>query len=165
MFIVYKPHIHRLNGEEVRKVLDCIEEGDILLRSFVGYLSGMCTGGDWGHAALYVGSNNVIHALGDGIVVEDILTFCRTDSLAILRTNVDKSVKLKATGIARSLIGMPYDYDFLSSNKKYYCSEVISVCYEGIFYDDYETYMKRLVITPNGIYGSKRVSLIYEYRG
>ena len=54
MFLVYRPDIHRVRGKDVRKVLEAIMSGDMILRRFDQYLNTICTPGFWGHASQYV---------------------------------------------------------------------------------------------------------------
>lgn len=51
-----------------------MQRGDILLRRYDGYVNTLFTPGFWGHAALCVSANDVIHAVGVGVVREDLMT-------------------------------------------------------------------------------------------
>ena len=86
-WFVYKPHHYIMSGPDVRRILDAVQPGDILLRRFDGYVNTRCTPGFWGHGAFCVSKKDVIHAVGVGVIREDIITFCRTDSVALLRVN------------------------------------------------------------------------------
>ena len=85
LWISYHPELHKLKGHEIRRILGVLKKGDIMLRRWDGYLNTYLTPGFWGHAGLYVGDEKAIHALGQGVVKEDILDFCRADSLAVVR--------------------------------------------------------------------------------
>ena len=79
-WIVFRPSHHKVKGHEVRNIIDNLKKGDVLLRRYDGYLNTMFTPGFWGHAGLYIGDDRVIHAVGEGVIEEDILDFCRTGS-------------------------------------------------------------------------------------
>lgn len=161
-WLMYHPQLHRIKGWEARRVINSLQAGDVMVRRWNGYLNSFFTPGYWAHAGLYVGSNEVIHALGDGVVKEDILDFCRTDSIAVLRPSSGDAKA--AVEKAMTLIGRPYDYGFRSGNAKYYCSELCDVCYENMFKADYSVVAGNHVLTPGGIYGSARVVKIIEFR-
>jgi uncharacterized protein YycO len=158
MFIVYKPDQHRLKGDKIREILNTIQPGDILLRRFDSYLNTILTPGFWGHAGLYIGNNSIIHSIGKGVIEEDILNFCRTDSLAVLNANVIFKVKNNAIKNIKKLKGSKYDFKFNSNDDKYYCTELIDVVYNGIFYKDYKKIMSNYILTPDGIYDSIKVT-------
>ena len=107
MFVLYDPGSYKVKGEDMREVIEVIEPGDILLRAYDNYLDGYFIPGYFSHAGLYVGkvaeddkklirtregeklfrtgSQMVIHAMAEGVFMEDILNFCRCDRMAILR--------------------------------------------------------------------------------
>jgi len=106
LFMVYDPGSYKVKGYQARQVLDIIQPGDILLRGYDNYLDGFFIPGKFSHAGLYVGEvtdkdfrkvskyNNelfhtgkqmVVHAMAEGVFIEDILDFCRTDRMIILR--------------------------------------------------------------------------------
>jgi uncharacterized protein YycO len=141
-FILFGDSHYKMKGENVRRVLDVLREGDVLLRRYDHYLGGMLTPGFWTHAGLYVGQNNVIHMLADGITKDDILTFCRTDHVAVLRAVGDDYDKYYAVKKAKMLYDadIEYDYDFTSENQDLYCTELVWMCYgehPSIIFDKY----------------------------
>lgn len=120
MFIVYDPGSYRIKGPELRKILDLLKPGDILLRGYDNYLDGKFIGGTFSHAAFYYGEATdqkdrplaranasvegesdcftpgqqmVVHSMAEGVFMEDILTFARCDKLAILRLPEQLSLK------------------------------------------------------------------------
>jgi len=166
-WVVYRPDIHRVRGEQVRKVLDIIRPGDILLRRFDGYLNTIFTPGFWGHAGVKVSGNDVVHAISKGVTREDILNFCRCDAICVLEPYTatlkqrDDAVQ-KAEELAEKNI--PYDFEFSSNNETYYCTELVSVIYNSIFLDDYEEIAGNLILTPDGIRHSRSVRLKLEIK-
>ena len=166
-WITYKPAHHKVKGYEVRKVFDVIKDGDILLRRYDGYLNTMFTPGFWGHAGLYIGGNKVIHAVGVGVIKEDVLDFCRTDSVCVLRIKdshnhlIDRSIDIVSKMLDEKV---KYDYKFSDKNKLVYCTEMINMSFDGIFYDDYEEVASNFILTPDGIRYSRMVKLIMEIK-
>lgn len=119
--LVYDPGSYFMKGKDVRKVMSLVQPGDILLRKFKNYLNGPFIPGYFSHSALYVGpvkkaekktvtrdrgkkifqygKQMVIHALAEGVIIEDLLSFCRCDYLAVLRF----PKKIRCVSGARSL--------------------------------------------------------------
>ena len=165
-FFLYKPHVHKIKGHEIREIINNLKEGDILLRRLSRYLNTIFTPGFWGHAALYVGEGKVIHAVGEGVVYEDILDFCRCDSVCILRLDVSKFKVKKAIHKAKEYEKerTGYDYKFASNNGTVYCTELVDLCYTGIFAKDYEEELGNNILLPEGIYNSTLVTKVIEFK-
>jgi len=165
-WFVYRPDIHKVRGADVRRILDIVEPGDILLRRFDGYLNTIFTPGFWGHAGGYVGGNQMVHAVSQGTISEDILNFCRSDAICVLEVLV--SGEEKATAVQRlkdsSENCVPYDFDFSRKNQTAYCTERVDIAYGGIFYDDYVKKFGQLILMPDGIRNSKRVKVKLEVK-
>lgn len=179
MFMQYSPAHHKIKGFEVRSVIDVVEAGDILLRKYQGYLNDQFTPGFFSHGALYAGIQPIeyegvtkevpciIHAIGEGVVKEDILDFCRTDCLVVLRPKVSDDDKMIAINSALELeterVG--YDYVFAKDNGTVYCTELVDICYNGLFIDDYQKQISgHDILLPDGIYRSEFVSIVKEIR-
>ena len=159
MFIVYRPDIHRVRGEDVRKILILLQPGDILLRRFDQYLNTIFDGSFWAHAGLYVGDNQVVHSVSEGCVEEDILNFCRCDAVAILRRK-DGVTSQVSKALMLAKMHIPYDYDFNSANDDYYCTELVDVVNDHLFKDDYEMIGGNNILTPDGMFKSDKVDVI-----
>jgi hypothetical protein len=137
LFIVFGHTAYKMKGEDVRTVLDIIQPGDILLRRYDSYISGLMIPGYYTHAAVYVGDNNVVHMLGDGITKEDILTFTRCDSLAIIHCNeeqmINEAIEKANTSFGKGIVrkrGIQYDYNFdFSDDSRFSCTEFIDFIY------------------------------------
>ena len=107
MFVLYNPGSYLLKGKDIRKVISLVQPGDILLRKYRNYLSDPFIPGYFSHSGLYLGpvteddsihvpfkwrqnsfrpgDQMVIHGLAEGVLIEDLINFCRCDYLAILR--------------------------------------------------------------------------------
>ena len=135
MFVVIGGSVHyKVRGPQMRKVLETVRPGDVLLRRFSGYLGSLLVPGYWGHAAIYVGDGRVVHMLGGGIASEDILSFLRCDDVAILRHGSQTQAEA-AVGEALRLRSEGVEYDFLfslDSRERMYCTELVDRCYFGV---------------------------------
>ena len=161
MFIIYKPDIHRVRGKDIRNILNSVEPGDILLRRFDQYVNTLCTPGFFSHAGIFVGDNDVVHSVSSGCIREDLLNFCRTDAIAILRSkNLYSEAVNQAT--LMSQMNLPYDYEFSSTNESYYCTETVDVAHDHMFKNDYSVVAGNKLLTPDAIYNSNKVSLILQ---
>jgi len=152
---------YKVKGRETRVVADMLRTGDILLRRYRNYISGWFIPGYYTHVALYVGDNHVIHAIGKGVVKEDILTFLRTDEVAVLRVRADEKRVKTACDEAHNVLGAEYDFIFDSiDDKRFYCSELVKHCYEGLFDQPEESG----VIKPDVFIESDNADMIFESR-
>lgn len=164
-FLWYKPNHLKVKGPHVREVINNIKIGDILLRRFDGYLNTYLTPGFWGHAAVCdeddLLKQSVIHAVGEGVIREDILTFCRCDSICVLRVKdsklIDSAIKYFIEA-EKNRVG--YDYDYMDKNGKLYCTELVNEGYNHIFNDDMTQVYGRKVLTPDRIHISKEVDIV-----
>ncbi len=166
-WIIWHPLFHRVKGFEIRQILDIIKPGDILIRRNEGWLTAKAIPGYFMHAALYLGDNKVAHATTSGTGKEDILDFFRTDSVALLRsiTNLEQIKKAILLGKKMANEHIPYDFEFKDKNGKVYCTEFINICYEGLFNSDYtKDAGGGNSIIPDGLYNSKKVKKIIEFR-
>ena len=107
MFLIYDPGGYEIKGPAVREVMNAVRPGDILVRGYKTYLDSYFIPGYFNHAGLYLGEvaprdldrvrlhagrsqfrageQMVIHALAEGVLMEDLLNFCRCDYMAVLR--------------------------------------------------------------------------------
>jgi uncharacterized protein YycO len=168
MFIHYKPKFHKVKGHQIRKLLSYLNKGDILLRRFDGYLSTFAIKGFWSHAGIYIGDDRVIHALGQGVTEEDILDFCRTDHLAVMRLSRDYVHYRSPSAVVSTAIemkGVPYDYDFnFKDRSSTSCTELVNLCYGEVFSSDMIKYNGEPVLFPDGLYNSSKLLLVTEFR-
>ncbi len=170
LFILYKPKLLKLKGFEIRQLLDNLEPGDILLRRTYGYLGSMFIPGFWSHSGLYVGNNNIIHAVGSGVIEEDILDFCRTDSMSILRIKdptlttshmLDMYISTAKYFVAQ---GVEYDYEMEPDDDQLYCTELVNTALCGLLDDDFNSTLHLKYITPDAIYNSNKLKLVIEFK-
>ena len=107
MFVIYAPRGYAVKGADCREAMVAVEPGDVLLRGYNDYLDGHFIPGYFSHAAIYVGEikpdelyeaegidagllfksgpQMVVHAKAEGVLCEDLLDFCRTDRMLVLR--------------------------------------------------------------------------------
>lgn len=132
MFITFGNTKYKMKGEDIRDVLNVIQPGDILLRRYDSFLTGLMIPGYYTHAAIYLGNNYIIHMLGKGIDKQDILTFMRCDKVAVIHCK-DKTKALKAMRTARALYLEKIEYDFafdFSDETRKSCTELIDFVYD-----------------------------------
>lgn len=131
-FVILWGDIHyKVKGPEMRRVTEMLRTGDIVLRRYNSYVSGMIIPGFWSHAGV-AGADKVIHAMEDGVIEEDILTFLRTDYVAILRPKISNDKKKEAYHKACEMIGKEYDFIFdTKDDRRMYCTELVLKCFDG----------------------------------
>ncbi len=125
----------QLKGKHYREVESLIRPGDIIIRRFEGYLDKILIPGFWNHAGIYIGKidnkqHQVIHAISDGVVVDDLIDFMRTDHMIVLRAPA--RLREKAISNAKKVIGSDYDFAFnFSDSLRFSCTELINYCYSN----------------------------------
>lgn len=158
--ILFGPSSYKVTGPDMRKVIDNVRIGDVLLRRYSNYLGSVVIKGHFSHAAIFVGANNVIHMLGDGIDKEDILTFLRCDDICVLRFKETEVIKNAVTNAYfYHQHGVDYDYDFdADCPEKFYCTEFIDFCF------DYpvKKSSKHKYIVPDDFLESEKFELVWR---
>lgn len=125
----------QLKGSHYRKLEPLIQPGDIIIRRFEGYVDKWLIPGWFNHAGIYIGSLNgqkhkIIHAISDGVIVDDLIDFMRTDHMIVLRAS--KGLQKEAIKRAKAAIGSEYDFAFdFNETLRFSCTELISHCYPG----------------------------------
>jgi hypothetical protein len=131
-FIMFGHTAYEMKGGDVQEVLNIIQPGDILLRRYNHYISGLLIPGYFTHSAIYIGSGKIIHMLGEGIDKQDILTFCRCDEVAIIHCNSEQINKIaikKAIGYFKDETEYDFSFDFLDETK-FSCTEFIDTIFD-----------------------------------
>lgn len=125
----------KLKGKHYREVEKLILPGDIIIRRFEGYVDKWLIAGWWNHAGIYVGdidgkNHQIVHAISDGVVVEDLVDFMRTDHMVVLVAPAE----LRDEAIRRAILAMGSDYDFafeFNDSLRFSCTELICHCYQN----------------------------------
>lgn len=166
LWFSYKPAFHKVKGTQIRSILNIIKEGDIIFRRYTGYLDTILMPSFWCHVALYIGDNKVIQALGSGVNNEDILDYCRCDSISLYRPKADVDQVNYALNKAKKLLedNITYDWKFVKGNNSVYCTELVNECYNNIFDKDYEIIAGNTILTPDGLSKSKLITFLIEFR-
>lgn len=117
-----------VNGYDVLNIMEFISPGDVLIRGYDDYVDGKFIPDENGysHAGLYVGNNEVIHAVSEGVSRLNVIDFCQCDRIMVLRPSSGQDEALK---LAENRIGLPYDFNYESDAGKLYCFELIANCY------------------------------------
>ena len=131
---------YQLKGEHYRRVMEIIQPGDILIRRFEGYVDKWLIPGFWNHAGVYIGDDEgkpaqVIHAVSEGVIQEDLLNFMRTDHMLILRAPSGKKGRKAKAAIekAKKVVGAPYDFGFdFADTHRFSCTELVAYCHPGL---------------------------------
>lgn len=159
-FLLYDPGSYLIKGDETRQVMKTLRPGDIVVRGYKNYLDGYFIPGFFSHVGLYLGDvpneDNIallpsaknqfyaegeqimVHAMAEGVFMEDLLNFCRCDYLLILRSSKITQDNVN-TIYNRALmrLGTPYDFQFdFSKYNNMSCTEFVYVCLEDIMKEE-----------------------------
>lgn len=129
--LVYHPVTFKAKGSLTRQAINLLEPGDLILRGYDCYVDGFFIPGTYSHTGIYVGDNQMIHAIAEGVEQCDIIDFLRCDRFCILRPDGDKLLAIERAKIFLEE-KTPYDFDFVSGNKALYCHELGAMAYEEL---------------------------------
>lgn len=165
MWFGINAHGYKLKGTVYRKLQNIIQPGDIFLRRFDGYLSSYMIPGFWNHAGLYVEDEQVIHAISEGVIKEDILNFMRTDHMMVLRP-LEANVT-RALNRANSIVGQPYDFGFdFEDCHRFSCTELVAYCYPDLVKPKKQwSSFGKLVIVADDFRDSPKLEKIWDSTG
>lgn len=127
----------RLKYEEVQLVLQHIRPGDVVLAKTLGELTNWFIPGPYKHGSMYCGNNTIVEAIGKGVTLTNIIDFIMTkDYITVVRpvfcTELDAEL---AARWALEQQGKPYDYEFKSNNKSFYCFELSYAAYNEVLHN------------------------------
>lgn len=161
---------YKLKGEHYRKLIKKLQPGDIFIRRFEGYIDKWFIPGFWNHAGLYIGDDGedkeqIIHAVSEGVIQEDVLNFMRTDHLLVLRLTKDEKRAIAASAVqkAKSIVGSPYDFGFdFKDTNRFSCTELVAYCYPEIVQG--KKRFGRETIVADDFYNSDKLTTIWDSR-
>ena len=149
-WFVLNPKPYQIKARQIRKALEVMQPGDVVVRKYNTYLSSYFIPGRFSHSGVFVGRKTVqgmevevvVHALGSGVQMQDAIDFfMECDEFAILRPRCDEQVRNEACEIACGYIGTKYDYGFdvcedydnqdevQKRTKSVYCHELTRSCF------------------------------------
>ena len=127
--VVYAPTTFDVKGKHTREIINLIQPGDIILRKYNNYLDGCFIPGEYSHTGIYVGDNNMIHSIAEGVCEQDIIDYLRCDRCIVLRPNKGQELAIQRV---KEWLKTPYDFDFTSGNKALYCHELGADAYKEL---------------------------------
>ena len=133
MFIVYDPSYFKMDGVHVRKALSVLKPGDVILRGYDNYLDGWFIDDEfkYSHGAIYIGNNQIVHAVAEGVSKIDVLDFMQCDRICIFRPAACQEEAIeKAEKFVEDNI--PYDFIFQKGDSALYCFELAAECYKKL---------------------------------
>ncbi|NOQ16531.1 MAG: Poxvirus G6 [Methyloprofundus sp.] len=160
-----------------KKVLTHLQAGDILLEKTPFRLTDRMIPGYWGHAAIWLGNEQELKALGlwdtplvhkyqtqiqnqqlvvealrDGTQMNSLSHFLNIDDLVILRRkNLSEQNKKKIITLALRQVGKPYDFNYdVETTDKIVCSQLVYLAYTGIEWPT-DNFIGRYTISPDQI--------------
>ena len=156
----------RLKGRHYRDLEKVIQPGDILIRRFEGYIDKWLIPGWWNHAGMYVGElegkeHKVVHAISDGVIVDDLIDFMRTDHMIVLRA--PEAGREEAIKRAKAAIGSDYDFAFdFNETLRFSCTELVSHCYPGTITG--KRRFGRITVVADDIVGAPALEVVWDSR-
>ncbi len=156
----------QLKGKHYRAVEQLIQPGDIVIRRFEGYADKFLIPGWFNHGGIYVGeidgkNHKVIHAISDGVVVDDLIDFMKTDHVIVLRAPeifIQKAIKR-----AKRIVGRDYDFAFdFKDTLRFSCTELVSYCYFGLIKG--KKRFGRITVVADDIVNTALLKVVWDSR-
>lgn len=134
----------RIQGPHFYSILKHLIPGAVLVSRTEGEFTNLLIDGHYKHAAMFASITfrdalgepfeypYVIEAVGNGVVINDLITFMTSkDEVALLYPRFCSRELMEASAkIAHKYINAPYDYYFTPGNAYFYCSELIMEAYK-----------------------------------
>lgn len=169
MFVVYDPCYFKMTGDKILDVVSLLRPGDVLIRGYDGYLDGAFIKSKraYSHAGVYIGKNEIVHAVAPKVEKTWVVDFCECDRVAVLRP---RRGTRKAVAAAKKFLkdGVPYDFFFGRGTSALYCFELARECYPGLAVGTtrvsgpFGIFGKDVVLSDD-LFGSKDFRLVFEY--
>ncbi len=170
-WVQYKPNKSKITGNNIREIINVIKPGDIILRKSNGYVSNIGIKGFYSHVGIFFKPHYVYHSAGNGVVKDDIIDFCKTDNVCVVRpyTTPLTVSQAKDTAIKFFKEGIPYDYKFKRNlnlskkklNKLSKASLIDIIEKENLKIEDYDFKSKKVIIED--IYKLSKAVYCSEY--
>jgi len=171
-FLIYTPLGYLVKGEQTRELFEILQPGDVVMRAYNNYLDGYfipigesrCS-----HSGVYDGKNKIYHSVAEGLEHDDIIEFCRTDRIMVLRPAKDQEWALEHARKCKAA-DIPYDFDFKPDAGKYYCHEFTASCYPDLEIKPLSRKIFRIIPSPvvylaDSFYTNSNFKLVYSYDG
>jgi hypothetical protein len=123
-WVTWHVHGHKIDLNEVMlEAVPRLEPGDIVLHRDDGFLSNLFIGGAMIHAGVYVGGQQVVEALSEGVVKRHVGHILLSDRACILRPRFPDAAQreravAEAIAWAEKIVGFPYDVLFHFNGQK-----------------------------------------------
>lgn len=107
-------------------IINAASVGDIILIRTKGEFTTALQPDYWTHSMVYLGTNFVIEATTKDVKLTNIMyALARTDDAILLRPKF-RFDEVDMTKYAISRVNAPYDFSFDSSDKAFYCHELVA---------------------------------------
>lgn len=121
----------KTKAKEILKLLDVIQPGDIVCRSYNYYLDSYFIPGIFTHSGIVINKEKMIHSIAEGVQEIHPIDFVKdTDSFVVVRPKYTSDMGLQnALNFAEQHVGNKTEYDFLFNDPdKFYCHELTADC-------------------------------------
>ena len=126
-------HVPAMPARIAEQIQELLQPGDVIVTRKEHAISNYLLPGYWPHVAMYVGGQQVVEAMKDGVRVREMASPFGNDSVAVIRPVLDADRIQQAIVRARSHVGKPYDFDFdFTRADRLVCTEVVYRSYEGL---------------------------------
>ncbi len=143
----------RITSKDYYKIKELIRPGDVLLVRTRGEFTNLFIPSHYTHGAIISINDEVIEALGEGVILKDLIDFLFSkDEVILLRAKfAAPSEALEACWFAERKIGKPYDYLFKPNNDSFYCFELIYAAYQHALKNNSSWKLRETLGTPTVI--------------
>ncbi len=155
-----------------KNIKSILKPGMVILTHKNYELTNLFIRGHWKHAAIVISKTHLVEANRNGVEklsIEESLT--SVDDFILLEPAFCglKSMKL-ASDFAKRVIGLPYNFQFITTKNSFYCSELIYKAYQ-MSDENFRKFIPKLIskqnkiISPNNLFEWSEMWKIAYYKG
>lgn len=137
-WIQYDPVEYKITGSRIKEISGLLRPGDVILRHYDGYVDNWFIDGKYTHAGIYVGNDQIIHAVNPTVSKIDLIDFCRCDSICVVRPDGGTTAAIAKAG-EYLLNKVNYDFSYMQTDDELYCFELVAHCYDMLDIKTYKT--------------------------
>lgn len=125
---------YKCSNIKIEKIKRRLKPGMVILTHKDYEFTNLFILGYWTHSAIVISDEQIVEAVSDGVIINNIDNFLTTvDDFIVLKPKFCSRISMRmASEQVKKFVGLPYNFTFKQSKKSIYCSELIYKAYAEI---------------------------------